>query len=116
MGRPFEVNAGVRQGCVLRPKKDSVVHHWAMVWWRTWAGGCLFGFDFGDGLPPPVGSRFADDILIFAGSSEERLTLLDKLIHFFGDASLKSNAENTVFFFFFPPAPFSTAVDIVGCA
>ena len=37
MGRNFQINAGVRQGCVLRPKIFSAVHHWAMVWCRTMA-------------------------------------------------------------------------------
>ena len=64
--------------------------------WRTWAEGCSFGFDFGDGLPPLVDLRFADDILIFARSSQGIMTSLDKLVQFLGDAGLKLNAEKTV--------------------
>ena len=50
--RAFQINAGVRQGCVLSPKMFSSVLHWAMSKWRTWAEGCSFGFDLDDGLPP----------------------------------------------------------------
>ena len=64
--------------------------------WRTWAEGCSFGFDLGDGLPPLLDLRFADDILIFARSSQEIMTLLDKLVQFLGDAGLKLNAGKTV--------------------
>ena len=50
--RTFQINAGVRQGCVLNPKMLLSVLHWAMSKWRRWAEGCSFGFDLGDGLPP----------------------------------------------------------------
>ena len=40
--------------------------------------------------------RFADNILIFARSTHEIMTLLDKLVQFLGDAGLKLNAEKTV--------------------
>ena len=91
--RTFQINAGVRQGCVLSPKLFSSVLQWAMSKWRTWAEGCSFGFDLGDDLPPLLDLRFADDILIFARSSHEIMTLLDKLVEFLGDAGLKLNAE-----------------------
>ena len=71
----------------------SAVLHWAMSKWRTWAEGCSFGFDLGDGLPPLLDLRFADDILIFARSSQDIMTVLDKLVQFLGDASLKLNAK-----------------------
>ena len=72
----------------------SAVLHWAMSKWRTWADGCSFGFDFGDGLPPLLDLRFADDILIFVQSFQEVMTLLDKLLQFLDDASFKLNAKN----------------------
>ena len=78
--RSFQINAGVRQGCVLSPKMFSSVLDWAMSKWRRWAEGCSFGFDLGDGLPPLLDLRFADDILIFANSPHEIITLLDKLV------------------------------------
>ena len=94
--RTFQINAGVHQGCVLSPKLFSSVLQWAMSKWRTWAEGCSFGFDLGDDLPPLLDLRFADDILIFARSSHEIMTLLDKLVEFLGDAGPKLNAEKTV--------------------
>ena len=94
--RAFQINAGVRQGCVLSPKIFSAVLHWAMSEWRTWAEGYSFGFDLGDGLPSLLDLRFADDILIFARSSHEIMILLDKLVQFLGDAGLKLNAEKTL--------------------
>ena len=77
-------------------KMFSAVLHWAMSKWRTWADGCSFGFDFGDGLPPLLDLRFADDILIFVQSFQEVMTLLDKLLQFLDDAGFKLNAKKTV--------------------
>ena len=51
--RTFQINAGVRQGCVVSQKMLSVFLHWAMSKWRTWAERCSFGFGLGDGSPPP---------------------------------------------------------------
>ena len=78
---------------MLSPKMLSSVLHSAMSTWRKWAEGCAFGFDLGDGLPPLLDFRFADDIFIFARSPHEIMTLLDKLVQFLGDAGLKLNAE-----------------------
>ena len=76
----LQINAGVRQGCVLRPKMfSSVLCQWRMSKWRTWAEGRSFGFDLGDDLPPLLDLRFADDMLILARSSHEIMTLFDKL-------------------------------------
>ena len=87
--RTFQINASVRQGCVPSPKLLSSILHWAMSKWRTWAERCSFGFDLRDDLPPLLDLRFADDIFIFARSSNESMTLLDKLVGFLGDAGLK---------------------------
>ena len=94
--RTFQINAGVRQGCVLSPQMFSTALHWAMSRWRTWAEGCSFGFDLGDGLPPLLDFRCEDDILISARPSQEIMTLLDKLVQFLGDEGLKLNAEKAV--------------------
>ena len=94
--RTCQINADVRQGCVLSPKLLSSILHWAMSKWRTWAERCSFGFDLRDDLPPLLDLRFADDIFIFARSSNESMTLLDKLVGFLGDAGLKLNAEKIV--------------------
>ena len=72
------------------------VLHWTMSKWRACAEGSSFGFDLGDGLPPLLDLRLADDMLIFARSSHEIMTLLDKVAQFLGDAGLKLNAEKTV--------------------
>ena len=74
----------------------SSVLHWTMSTWRRWAEGCSFGFDLGDGLPPLLDLRFADDILIFARPPHEIMTLLDKLVQVLGGAGLNFNAETTV--------------------
>ena len=65
-----------KDACLVR--KCFPQCHWAMSKWRRWAEGCSFGFDLGDGLPPLLDLRFADDILIFARSPHEIMTLLDK--------------------------------------
>ena len=67
--------------------------------WRAWAEGCSFGFDLGDGLPPLLDLRFADNILIFARFSHEIMSLLDKQVQVLGDGGLKLNAQ---------PPPFLT--------
>ena len=63
---------------------------------QTWAEGCSYGFDLGGDLPPFLDLRFADDMLIFARSSHQIMTLLDKLVEPLGDAVPKFNAEKTL--------------------
>lgn len=86
--RPFQINDGVRQACLLRPKNGVFLLHLAMSKWRTSAEGRSFGFGLGDGLPPLLDLNFTDDILIFTGSSDEIMTSLDKLGQSSGDAGL----------------------------
>ena len=76
--RTFQINASVREGCVLSPKMFSSVLHWAMSKWLRWAEGCAFGFDLGDGFPPLLDFRFADDIFIFARSPQAQPPYFDR--------------------------------------
>ena len=57
------MTSGVRQGCVLSPRKFSAVLQWAINGWRRDVP--LKGFDLGDGQPALLDLRFADDILLF---------------------------------------------------
>ena len=53
------------------------------------------GLDLGDGGPPLLDLRFADDILLFAGSAEQLGYMLDKLVTSLGKVGLKLNAAKT---------------------
>ena len=53
------------------------------------------GLDLGDGGPPLLDLRFADDILSFAGSAEQLGYMLDKLVTSLGKVGLKLNAAKT---------------------
>ena len=72
--RNFPITSGVRQGCVLSPRLFSAVLQWAMKNWRREAS--LKGFDLADGQPALLDLRFADDILLFAKSYAETVSLL----------------------------------------
>ena len=73
----FPTTSGVRQGCALSPRLFSAVLQWAMQGWRRDAP--LKGFDLGDGQPALLDLRFADDIVIFAKSYAEAVSLLHDL-------------------------------------
>ena len=75
--RNFPITSGVRQGCVLSPRIFSAVLQWAMKGWKRDVP--LKGFDFGDGQPALLDLRFADDILLFAKSYAEAVSLLHDL-------------------------------------
>ena len=54
------------------------------------------GLDLGDGGPPLLDLRFADDILLFAGSVEQFGYIMpDKLVTSLGNVGLKLNAAKT---------------------
>ena len=53
------------------------------------------GSDLGDGGPPLLDFRFADDILLFAGSAEQLGYMLDKLVTSLEKVGLKLNAAKT---------------------
>ena len=53
------------------------------------------GLDLGDGGPPLLAFRFADDILLFAGSAEQLGYMLRKLVTSLGKVGLKLNAAKT---------------------
>ena len=89
--RAFDINAGVRQGCVLSPRLFCCVVQWAMERWRR--ENPNVGFDLGDGLNSLV---VADDILLFAKSASEAIALLDSLLVCFAHVGLQLNATKTV--------------------
>ena len=53
------------------------------------------GLDFGDGGIPLLDLRFADDILLFATSSDEAARMLDALVACLKEAGLELNASKT---------------------
>ena len=92
--RNFPITSGVRQGCVLSPRLFSAVLQWAMKGWRRDVP--LKGFDLGDGQPALLDLRFADDILLFAKSYAEAVSLLHDLATVLSQVGLTLNASNTV--------------------
>ena len=93
VSREFCIKAGVRQGCVLSPRLFCSVLQLAMEDWRCDVSNN--GLDLGDGGPPLLDLRFADDILLFAGSAEQLGYMLDKLVTLLGKVGLKLNAAKT---------------------
>ena len=93
VSREFCIKAGVRQGCVLSPRLFCSVLQLAMEDWRRDVSNK--GVDLGDGGPPLLDLRFADDILLFAGSAEQLGYMLDKLVTSLGKVGLKLNAAKT---------------------
>ena len=83
----------MRQGCVLGPRLFCSVLQLAMEDWRCDVSNN--GLDLGDGGPPLLDLRFADDILLFAGSAEQLGYMLDKLVTSLGKVGLKLNAGKT---------------------
>ena len=72
----------------------SAVLQWAMKNWRRDAS--LKGFDLGDGEPALLDLRFADDILLFAKSYVEAVSLLHDLVTALSQVGLILNATKTV--------------------
>ena len=56
----------------------------------------LKGFDLGDGQPALLDLRFADDILLFAKSYAETVSLLHDLVNALSQVGLILNANKTV--------------------
>ena len=83
-----------RQGCVLSPCLFSAMLRWVMTSWRRDAS--LKGFDLGDGQPALLDLRFADDILLFAKSYAETVSLLHDLVSVLSQVGLILNVNNTV--------------------
>ena len=83
----------MRQGCVLSPRLFCSVLQLAMEEWRCDVSHT--GLDVGDGGPPLLDLRFADDILLFAGSAEQLGYMLDKLVTSLEKVGLKLNAAKT---------------------
>ena len=69
------------------------VLEWALSRWRMLAR--TEGIDLEDGGEPLLDQRFADDILVFATSSQQAAYLLDELVVALADVSLILNADKT---------------------
>lgn len=91
---PFDIKAGVRQGCVLSPRLFSCVLEWAMSRWKQECVAC--GIDLGDGMEPLVDLRFADDILLFATNLPQLKAMMDRLVAALTEVGLLLNADKTV--------------------
>ena len=91
--RELDIKAGVRQGCVLSPRLFSCVLEVALKKWREQLQDG--GLDFGDGGIPLLDLRFADDILLFATSSDEAARMLDALVACLKEVGLEVNASKT---------------------
>ena len=92
--RNFPITSGVRQACVLRLRLFSAVLQWAMKNWRRDVS--LKGFDLGDGEPALLDLRSADDILLFAKSYAETISLLHDLVSALSQVGWISTATRTV--------------------
>ena len=93
VSREFCIKAGVRQGCVSSPRLFCSVLQLAMEEWRCDVS--QNGLDLGNGGPPLLDPRFANDILLFARSAEQLGYMLDKLVTSLGNVGLKLNAAKT---------------------
>ena len=76
----------VRQGCVESAFVCTVLQKTMGVWRVTVSGN--HGFDLRGDLPQLSHPRFADDILLFAGSAAEAAILIDFLVEEFASAGL----------------------------
>ena len=74
----LNIEAGVRQGCVLSPILLSCVLEVALRKWHEQLEDG--GLDFGDAGIQLSDLRFADDILLFATPSDEAARMVDALV------------------------------------
>ena len=91
--REFDIKAGVRQGCVRTPRLFSCVLEVALKKWREQLQDG--GLDFGDGGIPLLDLQFADDILLFATSSDEAARMADAFVTCLKEVGLALNASKT---------------------
>ena len=91
--REFDIRRGVRQGCVLSLRLFCSVLEWALDKWRMRVR--TEGIDLEDGGDPLLDLRFADDILVFATSSQQAAYLLDELVVALADVGLILNQDKT---------------------
>ena len=89
----FDVSSGVRQGCVLSPRLFAAVLQFVLKKGR--AKEQHLGFGLGDGGPPLMDLRLADDLLLVASTRSAGLELLDALISELSMAGLILNDEKT---------------------
>ena len=85
--------SGVKQGCVPSPPVFSAVLQWVMKARKRDAPSK--GFDLGDGEPALLDLRFANEILSFAKSFDETVSLLHDLVTVLSQVGLIRNATNT---------------------
>ena len=87
------IKAGVRQGCVSNPRLLCSVLQLAKGYWRCDVSSN--GLDLRYGGPPLLDLRFADDLLLFAGSGGQLSYMLVKLVTSRGKAGRRLNAAKT---------------------
>ena len=90
----IEINAGVRQGCVLTPCRLCAALQEAMRSWRNAEE--RNGLNLQAGLQHLLGLRFADDIFLFAETSHTLVHLLNTSVDCLESVGLLLNASNTI--------------------
>ena len=91
--KEFPIRAGVRQGCVLSPRLFCAVLEWAMRNWKQ--AGQHDGIQLQRNAQALTDLRFADDILLFALSLQQILSMLRSLVLHLRQVGLVLNASKT---------------------